>query len=180
MSAVTESEAAGTSGAQAVRRRVLAARVGLVIVAAIQAEVGVWGLIAPRSLFNDFPGAGRHWISALGPYNEHLVRDYAGAELGLAVLLLMAAVWFERRLVLAAGIVFLAATIPHFIYHLSTTGSFSTGDDLASLGGFVVEMVLVGIAMSVAARAPREADRDPPDARRDPPDAGRDPRGAEQ
>jgi hypothetical protein len=159
MSAVTEPQAAAARDAAARRRRALAARAGLLIVAAIQAEVGVWGLIAPRSLFNDFPGAGRHWIAALGPYNEHLVRDYAGAELGLAVLLVTAAVWFERRLVLVAGIAFLASTVPHFIYHLTTTGSFSTGDDLASLGGFVLEIALVGIALSVAARAPRGAER---------------------
>ena len=49
------------------------------------------------------------WISALGTYNEHLIRDYAAAELGFAVLLVAAAVWFEQRLVLVAGAAFLAA-----------------------------------------------------------------------
>ena len=37
--------------------------------------VGVWALVLPRSFYDDFPAAGRHWVSALGPYNEHLVRD---------------------------------------------------------------------------------------------------------
>jgi hypothetical protein len=129
------------------------ARIGLVLVAAAQAELAIWGLVAPHSLYTSYPGAGRHWISALGPYNEHLVRDFAAAELGLAVLLLAAAVWFTRTLVLAAGIAFLAATIPHFIYHLTTTASFSTADNIASLGGFVLEVALIGLAMSVVPAA---------------------------
>ncbi|MGI8863704.1 MAG: hypothetical protein ACR2JH_04775 [Solirubrobacteraceae bacterium] len=91
-------------------------------------------------------------MSALGPYNEHLVRDYAAAELGLAVLLVGAAIWFSRRVVLLAGVAFLAATIPHFVYHLTTTSSLSTGDNLASLGAFVLELALVGAAMAIAAR----------------------------
>ena len=136
--------------------RPLAARAGLGLVALAQAEIGIWGLIAPRSLFDEYPGGGHHWISALGPYNEHLVRDFAAAEVGFAVLLLAAAIWFAPRLVLIAGTAFIAATIPHFIYHLTTTSSFSTTDNVASLGGFVLEFVLVVVAMAVAARAPRE------------------------
>jgi hypothetical protein len=125
------------------------ARAALALVALVQAEVGIWGLVAPRSFFDDFPGAGHRWVAALGPYNEHLVRDYAAAELGVAVLLLAAAVLFERRLVLVAGTVFFTATLPHFAYHLTTTGSLSTADNLASLGAFVLELVLVAAAMAV-------------------------------
>ena len=39
----------------------------------------------------------------MGPYDQHLVRDFAAMELGFAVLLVCAAIWFERRLVLVAG-----------------------------------------------------------------------------
>jgi hypothetical protein len=132
---------------------VKAARIGLALVGAVQLEIAIWGLAAPHSFFDQFPGAGHHWVVALGTYNQHLVRDYAAAELGFAVLLIGAAIWFERRLVLIAGAAFLAATIPHFAYHLTTTGSFSTADDLASLASFVLEILLVVGAMIVAARA---------------------------
>ncbi len=133
--------------AAAMESRHVAARIGLGLVAAAQAEIAIWGLISPRSLFDRFPGAGHHWISALGPYNEHLVRDFAAAELGLAVLLLGAAVWFTPRLVMVAATAFIAATVPHFIYHLTTTSSFSTADNIASLGGFVLELALVAFAL---------------------------------
>jgi hypothetical protein len=130
----------------------LAPRLALGLVALAQLELAVWGLVSPHSFFEDFPGAGHHWVSALGHYNQHLIRDYAAAELGFAVLLLSAAVWFERRLVLVAGTAFLAATVPHFAYHLTTTGSLSTADNVGSLGAFVLELVLVAGAMLVAAR----------------------------
>ncbi len=91
-------------------------------------------------------------MAALGPYNEHLLRDYAASELGLAVLLIGAAVWFSRRVVLLAGAAFLAATVPHFAYHLTTTGSFSTADNIGSLGAFVLELALVVMAMVIASR----------------------------
>lgn len=144
MSAVTASPRAVT--------RNVPARAGLALVAAAQAEIGIWGIVAPRSLFGNYPGAGHHWLAALGPYNEHLIRDFAGMELGFTVLLLAAAIWFTPRLVLISGTAFFVATLPHFVYHLTTTGSFSTPDNVASLGGFVLEFGLVGAAMAVALR----------------------------
>jgi hypothetical protein len=130
------------------------ARVALLVAAVAQAEIGIWGLIAPHSLFTTYPGLGHHWVSALGPYNEHLLRDYAAAELGFAVLLAAAAISFERRLVLVAAVAFLAATLPHLAYHLTTTDSFSSGDNVGSLGGFAVELVLVSGAALIAWRSP--------------------------
>jgi hypothetical protein len=127
----------------------------LALIGAAQAEVGIWGLIAPRSFFGSYPGAGHHWVAALGPYNEHLLRDFAGSELGFAILLVAAAVWFERRLVLVAGAAFLVGTVPHFIYHLTTTSSFSTTDNVGSLGGFVLELVIVAVAMIAVPRTER-------------------------
>jgi hypothetical protein len=93
-------------------------------------------------------------VSVLGPYNEHLLRDYAAAEIGFAVLLAAAAIWFERRLALAAGVAFVAATLPHFAYHLTTTDQLSTADNAASLSGFALELVLVSGATLVAWKAP--------------------------
>jgi hypothetical protein len=142
-------------------RRTLAARIGLVLVAGGNAEVGIWGIAAPHSFYTTYPGAGHHWVAALGPYNEHLVRDFAAAELGFAVLLVAAAVWFGPRLVLVAGTAFLTATVPHLAYHLTTTGSFTTVDNEASLGSFGLEIAVVGYAMLTAHRGALD---DPPAA----------------
>jgi ABC-type phosphate transport system permease subunit len=62
--------------------------------------------------------------------------------------------------VLVAGASFLAATLPHFLYHVTTTESFSTADNAASLGAFVLEMVVVALAMAAAGKgAPDDTPR---------------------
>jgi hypothetical protein len=140
-----------------------AVRIALGAVAAAQAELGVWGIAAPRSLFTTYPGFGHHWIRALGTYNEHLIRDFAAAELGMAVLLACAAVWFERRLVLVAGAAFLAATVPHFAYHAFNTDAFSVADNTASLAGFAIELAVVIAAMTAVLMAPRPNPQNTPE-----------------
>jgi hypothetical protein len=132
------------------------ARLGLALVGAAQAEIGVWGLVSPHGFFEDFPGfGGQHWVRTLGAYNEHLVRDYAAAELGFAVLLVWAAVSFSRPLVLAAGAARLAAPRPHVNYHLTTTDHESTFANAASLGSFAVEIAVVTAVMASCVRSHR-------------------------
>jgi hypothetical protein len=131
------------------------ARIGLALVAAAQAEVGIWGEVAPRSFYENFPGFGRHWVAPVGPYDEHLLRDYASAEIALAVLLACAAIWFTRTVVLIAGASFLAGTLPHFIYHLTTTDKLPSLDNAVSLGSFVVEMAVVALTMAAVTQAER-------------------------
>lgn len=133
------------------------ARILLALAAVAQAEVGVWGEAAPRSFYDNFPGFGRHWVAPLGPYDEHLLRDYASAEIGLAVLLACAAIWFSRRVVLIAGAAFLAGTLPHFIFHLTTTHELPSIDNAFSLGGFAIEIAFVAFAMAAVLRPPRRS-----------------------
>jgi hypothetical protein len=139
--------------------RSLGPRAALALVAAAQAQIGIWGVLAPHSFYSGYPGAGHHWVSVLGPYDEHLVRDFAAGELGLTVLLVCAAVWFERRLVLVAAAALFAAVLPHFAYHLTTTDGLSTADNIASLGGFVLELALVAAAAISVGRERRPPER---------------------
>src|SRR3954463_6044679 len=104
--------------------------------------VAVWILIAPRGFYDNFPGGGTHWVSALPPYNEHLERDFGATGLGLAVLAALAAVWMERRLVQTAAIALLVAGVPHLAYHATTTNRYSTGNNIGSLGGLALDVLL--------------------------------------
>src|SRR4249919_790892 len=96
-------------------------RAGLLLLALPSAVIAVWGLIAPRGFYDTFPGWGRHWVSALPPYNEHLLRDFSAASLAMVVFMVGAAIFLERRLIQVALIAFLAYSLPHFGYHLTTT-----------------------------------------------------------
>jgi hypothetical protein len=122
------------------RRRWL--RAGLIVLAITPGVLAAWILAAPRSFYDDFPGGGREWVSALPPYNEHLLRDYGAGELGFFLLLAGAAVLLERRLVQVALLAYAASTLPHLIYHATSTEALSTTDNVLSLGGQAVTVLL--------------------------------------
>ena len=117
-------------------------RAALVYLAVTTGWLAIWILIAPKGFYDSFPGGSTHWVSALPPYNEHLERDFGAAALGLTVLSSLAALWMERRLIQAAGLSLLAAGLPHFVYHLTTTGHYSTADNVGSLFGLTLDVLL--------------------------------------
>ena len=117
-------------------------RGGLLFVAATPLGGGLCALLAPRSFYDDFPLPGRDWVSTLGPYNEHLVRDYGALNLALGVLLVATAVLVERRLARVALITWLVFATPHFVFHLGQTHHFSTTSNAEQLGGLGLLVVL--------------------------------------
>jgi len=139
-------------------------RVGLTLVAVSPLGVGIWALFAPRSFFDDFPAAGRHWVSAVGPYNEHLVRDVGALNLALGVLLVAAGVLLGRTLVRAAIVAWLIYAVPHLVFHASTLGVLSPLDDLANMVGLGLLVVLPLALLAVTGRG--EASEAPSGLRR--------------
>ncbi|MGH2956359.1 MAG: hypothetical protein ACRDL6_05120 [Solirubrobacterales bacterium] len=129
-----------------------AIRFALIYMTVAMGAVAVYILLAPRTFYDDFPGWAQ-WVSALPPYNEHLLRDFGSAGLGLAVLAGVAAAWLDRRLVQAAAIALFAGTLPHTLYHFTTTGSYSTADNVLSLGGLVLQTVLPLLVLYLASGA---------------------------
>jgi hypothetical protein len=100
-------------------------RVGMLLLAAVSLVVGVWALLVPRCFYDDFPLSGRDWVSTLGPYNEHLVRDVGALNLALGMLLVLVAVLLEGRLVQVSLVASLVYAVPHFVFHLTTGHAFS-------------------------------------------------------
>lgn len=114
----------------------------LIYLALIIGLVAAMILIAPRAFYDDFPLGSSAWVSALPPYNEHLIRDFGSAGLGLAVLAGLAAYWMDRRLVQAAAISLFVGSLPHAIYHGTTFEHYSTGDNIVSFGGLLLQSLL--------------------------------------
>ena len=79
--------------------------------------LGVYATFFPAGFFADFPG-GRGWVASEPPYNEHLVRDFGGLNLGLALVLLVAAVAGGRTMVRTAAGASLLFGVPHLVFHL--------------------------------------------------------------
>jgi hypothetical protein len=135
-------------------------RIALIYLTITIGLLAVWILIAPRGFYDNFPGGSVHWVSALPPYNEHLERDFGAAALGLSLLAGLAAYWMDRRVIQAAGVCLLAAGLPHLAYHLTTTDHYSTGDNLGSLIGLALDVLLpLGILYLVSGGAQRVAPR---------------------
>jgi hypothetical protein len=130
-------------------------RVALVVIAGGALLVGVWAQGFPRSFYDDFPGMGRVWVAVDGPYNEHLVRDVGGLNLGLAFVAILALVTGSTLLARAAGGAALLFGLPHLLYHATHLDGFDTGDAIAMLGS--LGMAVLAAVLAVAAPETREA-----------------------
>ena len=125
-------------------------RVALVVIAFGSAVVGVWAQLFPRSFYDDFPGMGRVWVAVDGPYNEHLVRDVGGLNLGLAFAALAALVTGSVLVARVAGGSALLFGGPHLLYHLTHLDPFDTSDAV----GMAVSLSLAVLAATLVIVAP--------------------------
>jgi hypothetical protein len=113
--------------------------------------IGAWALIGPHSFYDNFPVGDRHWVSGLGPYDEHLVRDFGSLLLALGILQVWAAVNLSRTVVRVALVLGLVYAVPHLIFHASNTEPFSTGDNVVNVGVLTLA-VIVPIALLTLTR----------------------------
>lgn len=135
-------------------------RVLLLALALPQLATGAFALFSPRGFYEEFPAAGRPWVAALGPYDEHLVRDVGAGLLALSVLLIFAAVSLDRGLIRAALVTWLVFAVPHLVFHVSATDSFGLADNVANLSGHGLA-VLIPVGMLIGTRGPRRASSGP-------------------
>ena len=115
------------------------ALVGLIVVAGF---VGPWAMVSPREFFASFPGGGRAWIAADGPYNEHLVRDVGALHVALLVLAVGATLRPDRLLVRMTALVWLTFSVPHLAYHLAHLNLYAVADRLVHTLALSVPVVL--------------------------------------
>jgi hypothetical protein len=125
-------------------------RIALVVILAGSLVVGLWAQAFPRSFYDDFPGAGRVWVAVDGPYNEHLVRDVGGLNLGLALVAGFALVTGSLLVARAAGGAALVYGVPHLLYHATHLDPFDTVDVVSML----VALTLAALAGLLALAAP--------------------------
>jgi hypothetical protein len=127
-------------------------RVALIVVAGGSLVVGVWAQGFPRSFYDDFPGMGRVWVAVDGPYNEHLVRDVGGLNLGLAFVAILALVTASTLLARAAGGAALLYGLPHLLYHATHLDDYDSSDKVTMIGS----LAMAALAAVVAVGAPSE------------------------
>lgn len=120
-------------------------RVLLAMLAISSLALGAYALASPSGFYESFP-SGRGWVALDGPYNEHLIRDFGGLNLGLGLVLAVAAVVGGRTLARTAAGAALLFGVPHLVYHAAHLEPYGTADavgNVVALGGAVVAAVAV-------------------------------------
>src|ERR1700712_2242813 len=93
-------------------------KIALLLVAVPELLAGLWIRLAPHSFWSTFPGAGHHWVRALGPYDGHTITDYGAALVGMSAGLLGLALFPRARAATILLTAWLVGAIPHLLYHV--------------------------------------------------------------
>jgi hypothetical protein len=136
-----EKERQMSDAQRAIDRYATEFRVVLGALGAIQVVNGIWALFAPSSFYGDFP-FGRGWVAALPAYNEHLTRDVGELFLATGLVLLVAAYYLERRLVITAICSYLLWSVPHLIYHLFNLDPYGSADKVGNVVTLALTVLL--------------------------------------
>lgn len=129
-----------------------ALRAALAALAVTGAVIGTWAAFSPRSFYDGFPGGGRAWVAADGPYNEHLVRDFGDLNLALTAVTLVALVTLARPAVVGAAVGWLVYQLPHLVYHLRHLDVYGTSDQVASIVSLALSVALPALVLAATSR----------------------------
>ena len=133
-------------------------RFGLAYLTVTFLEVGFWASFASRNFYDSFPGLGRHWVAGHGPYNAHLTSDAGVGFLAVGAVLLLAAVWMERRIMQAALVAAVLHGLAHLLFHLREPNDALGWVDLVmSNGGLLLGTTLAAVLLVVVTRTPEPA-----------------------
>jgi hypothetical protein len=122
-------------------------RAGLLAFAVVELVLGLWTLVFPASFYADVPT-----VDLTPPFSEHLMRDFGGATLGLAIVLAAAGIWFERRLAIVALLAYLAFSVPHLVFHVGHLGNASATEAAVLVGLLAASVVVPAVLLAVAVR----------------------------
>lgn len=97
-----------------------------VAIGVITLLMGAWAFFLPAGFFGDFPVSGADWVSTLGEYNEHLMRDFGSAKIGLGFTAMIVGARRSHDGIVAVLAGFVLFGVLHLGYHMGTFGLFDT------------------------------------------------------
>jgi hypothetical protein len=95
----------------------------LAILAVVELVIGAWNQFWPESFYAEFPT-----VDLDPPFSEHYARDFGGATLGIAAVLIAAFIVPRAALVVTAGIAYSTFALPHFVFHATHLEHASTAE----------------------------------------------------
>lgn len=118
-------------------------RIGLALLALNELLIGAWNQFAPESFYANFPT-----VDLTPPFSEHYARDFGGATLGIAVLLVIAVIRPRPIVVGMAAPAYSIFAVPHFVFHLEHLDGADTGQALFLVIGNAV-VAVIGVLLVV-------------------------------
>ena len=132
-------------------------RAGLALLAGVELTVGLWNQLLPESFYNDFPT-----VSLDPPFSEHYARDFGGATLGIAAVLVIAFIRPRPAFVGIAALAYSLFSVPHFVFHtLHLEHATSAEAAFLTVGNGMV--ALIGLLLGVWSVARVRAEPSRPD-----------------
>ena len=109
---------------------------------------GCWAVFSPANWYENFPGWSPRVVSALPPFNEHLVSDTGSGLLATGLLVLIAGLCLRRDITVIATVGYLAFSLPHAVFHLQHPGEgLSTAQDAWNVAVLWLVVVLAGTVL---------------------------------
>ncbi len=119
---------------------------------------GAWAILSPVDWYEDFPGWSPRLVSALPPFNEHLVSDSGSGLLAAGLLALMGAWRLRRDVTVVVTLGYLAFALPHAVFHLRhPAADLSTGANLANTTVLWLAVLLVIVVLVAEIRQKNSA-----------------------
>lgn len=132
---------------------IIVVRIALAILALDELVVGAWNQFDPASFYRYFPT-----VDLTPPFSEHYARDFGGATLGIAALLVVAVIRPRGAFVLPAAIAYSVFSIPHFVFHLEHLAGATAPQAVFLVAGNAAVAAL-GVLVIVATVVRRSRDR---------------------
>lgn len=123
-------------------------RVLVGLLAVPQLVTGLWAAVSPRGWYDTFPGFGPMLVAADPPFNAHLASDAAAGFVATGVVLVLAAIWGERRGIQLALAGLTAFAAIHLYYHAAhpapgLTDAENTGSLIALVASAAIPVALL-------------------------------------
>ena len=114
---------------------------------------GCWAVLSPAHWYENFPGWSPRLVSALPPFNEHLVIDSGSGLLASGLIVLIAGLCLRRAITVVATVGYLAFALPHAVFHLQHPGEgLSTAQDALKVATLWLVVVLASAVLIAEVR----------------------------
>lgn len=122
-----------------------------------QGALGAWSYLWPHGFYTGFPYPGSGWLTALGSFDGHIVRDLGTSWIALA----MIGAWAARRGPAESLRVTLAAFVVagglHLAYHTTTFARFDPGSAIAQAVSLVALLIIPATLLHLSRTEPRRS-----------------------